>query len=86
MLVVLIGYFVWALGAVASGIGLVIALVPLAIAFFGVYIIDRWEPELKPLIAFAIAWGAIAAIGITLLVDLGITMMLGMPNSRCSVR
>lgn len=84
VLVVLIGYFVWALGAVASGIGLVIALVPLAIVFFGVYIIDRWEPEPKPLIAFAIAWGAIAAIGITLLVDLGITMMLGMPTEVLS--
>lgn len=78
VLVALIGYFVWALGAVASGIGLVIALVPLAIVFLGVYIIDRWEPEPKSLIAFAIAWGAIAAIGITLLVDLAITMAIGL--------
>ncbi len=78
VLVALIGYFVWALGAVASGIGLVIALVPLAIVFLGVYIIDRWEPEPKSLIAFAIAWGAIAAIGITLLVDLAITLAIGL--------
>jgi RsiW-degrading membrane proteinase PrsW (M82 family) len=74
VLVALIGYFVWALGAVASGVGLIIAVVPLAIVFLGVHIIDRWEPEPKSMIAFAIAWGAVAAIGITLLVDLGITL------------
>lgn len=77
-LVALIGYFVWALGVVASGMGLVLALIPLAIVFFGVYIIDRWEPEPKLLIVFAIAWGGIAAVGLTLLVDLGITLMIGM--------
>jgi RsiW-degrading membrane proteinase PrsW (M82 family) len=78
VLVALIGYFVWALGAVASGVGLIIAVVPLAIVFLGVHIIDRWEPEPKSMIAFAIAWGAVAAIGITLLVDLGITLVIGM--------
>jgi len=77
-LVALIGYFVWGLGAAASGIGLVIAVIPLAIVFLGVYLIDRWEPEPKSLIAFAVAWGAIAAIGITLIVDLTITMLIGM--------
>lgn len=77
-LVALIGYFVWALGAVASGVGLAIALIPLAIVFLGVYIIDRWEPEPKSMIAFAIAWGAIAAVGITLLVDLAITLAIGL--------
>src|SRR4051812_33127693 len=45
VLVALIGYFVWALGFVASGVGLVLALIPLTVVFFGVYIIDRWEPE-----------------------------------------
>ncbi|MGO2745000.1 PrsW family glutamic-type intramembrane protease [Microbacterium sp.] len=84
VLVVLIGYFVWALGAVASGIGLVIALIPLTIVFIGVYIIDRWEPEPKLLIAFAIAWGAIAAVGITLLVDLAITMAIGLRTEELS--
>lgn len=78
VLVVLIGYFVWALGVVASGIGLILALIPLAIVFLGVYIIDRWEPEPKLLIAFAIAWGAIAAVGLTLIIDLAITLMIGL--------
>lgn len=84
-LVVLTGYFVWALGAVASGIGLVLALIPLAIVFVGVYIIDRWEPEPKVFIAFSVAWGAIAAVGITLLVDLGITVLIGMRPDVLSV-
>ncbi|WP_144795449.1 PrsW family intramembrane metalloprotease [Microbacterium paludicola] len=84
VLVALVGYFVWALGAEASGIGLVIALVPLAIVFLGVRLIDRWEPEPKTLIAFAIAWGAIAAIGLTLLVDLAITMVIGMRSDTLS--
>ncbi|MGP6171345.1 PrsW family intramembrane metalloprotease [Microbacterium sp. A204] len=78
VLLALIGYFVWALGPEASGVGLVIAMVPLAIVFMGVHLIDRWEPEPKPLIAFAIAWGAIGAVGITLIVDLGITMLIGL--------
>lgn len=78
VMIALIGYFVWALGAAASGIGMVLALVPFAIVFFGVRIIDRWEPEPKRLILFAIAWGAIAAVGLTLLVDLALTLLVGM--------
>ncbi|UYO98337.1 PrsW family intramembrane metalloprotease [Microbacterium sp. M28] len=69
LLLALAGYFVWALGSVASIIGLVLALIPLAIVFFGVRLIDRWEPEPKRIVIFAIAWGAIAAVGLTLLFD-----------------
>lgn len=83
-LVALIAYFVWALGVVASGMGLILALIPLAIVFLGVYIIDRWEPEPKLLIAFAIAWGAIAAVGLTLLIDIGITLMFGLRSEVLS--
>ncbi|MES2865256.1 MULTISPECIES: PrsW family intramembrane metalloprotease [Microbacterium] len=83
-LVALIGYFVWALGVFASGMGLVLALIPLAIVFLGVHIIDRWEPEPKLLIVFAIAWGGIAAVGLTLLVDLGITLAVGMRSEVLS--
>lgn len=86
VLIALIGYFVWALGVEASGVGLILALIPLAIVFFGVRIIDRWEPEPKALVAFAIAWGAIAAVGITLLVDLGITFLIGLrPEEMAAV-
>ncbi len=73
----LIAYFGLFLGPFASVVGLVLALVPLAIVFFVVRMIDRWEPEPKSLVFFAVAWGAIAAVGLTLLVDLGLTLVFG---------
>lgn len=79
-LVIVAGYFVSTLGAVASIIGLVLALVPLGIVLVGVRLIDRWEPEPKRLIAFALAWGAFAATGLTLLVDLVLTTLFGQRN------
>ncbi|CAH0127271.1 hypothetical protein SRABI76_00199 [Microbacterium oxydans] len=77
LLLALIGYFVWALGPLASVIGLVLALIPLTIVFLGIRMIDRWEPEPKRLVIFAIAWGAVAAVGLTLLTDLAITLLVG---------
>lgn len=77
LLLALIGYFGWALGPFASAVGLVLALIPLGIVFLGVRLIDRWEPEPKRLVFFAIAWGAVAAVGLTLLTDLALTMLFG---------
>lgn len=77
MLLMLRSYFVDALGPAASVIGLLVALVPLAIVFFGVWVIDRWEPEPKSLVLFAVAWGAIAAVGLTLLIDVALTATVG---------
>ncbi len=77
LLLGLIAYFGLFLGPLASIIGLVLALVPLAAVFFVVRMIDRWEPEPKSLVFFAVAWGAIAAVGLTLLVDLGLTFLFG---------
>ncbi|WP_249186325.1 PrsW family intramembrane metalloprotease [Microbacterium paraoxydans] len=77
LLLALIGYFGWALGPTASAVGLVLALIPLTIVFLGVRMIDRWEPEPKRLVIFAVAWGAVAAVGLTLLVDIGLTVLLG---------
>jgi len=86
LLIALIGYFVWALGAVASGVGMVLALIPLTIVFLGVRLIDRWEPEPKRLVIFAVAWGAVAAVGLTLLVDIGLTVLLGpVPEATAAV-
>ncbi|GAA2928077.1 PrsW family intramembrane metalloprotease [Microbacterium luteolum] len=84
LLLALIGYFGWALGPMASVIGLVLALIPLTIVFLGVRIIDRWDPEPKRLVIFAIAWGAIAAIGLTLLVDIGLTLLVGLRDDTFS--
>jgi RsiW-degrading membrane proteinase PrsW (M82 family) len=80
-LLALIAYFAMFLGTAASLVGLVLALVPLAIVLFGVRLVDRWEPEPKSLVVFALAWGAVAAVGIALLFDLLLTMTAGMRNS-----
>ncbi|MCM3779143.1 PrsW family intramembrane metalloprotease [Microbacterium hydrocarbonoxydans] len=77
LLLGLIAYFGLFLGPLASVVGLVLALVPLAVVFFVVRMIDRWEPEPKTLVFFAVAWGAVAAVGLTLLVDLGLSVVLG---------
>ncbi|MFD5225179.1 PrsW family intramembrane metalloprotease [Microbacterium sp. NPDC058342] len=79
-LLALIAYFALFLGAGASVVGLVLALVPLGIVLFGVRLIDRWEPEPRSLVIFALAWGAVASIGIALLVDLALTLAVGLRN------
>lgn len=76
----LIAYFALALGTGASVIGMVLALVPLGIVLFSVHLIDRWEPEPRSLVIFALAWGAIASIGLTLLFDLALTLAVGLRN------
>jgi len=76
-LVVLVGYFLSALGTAASLIGLAVAVVPFLIVLAAVRLVDRWEPEPRSLVVFAIAWGAIAAVGFALLVDLLISGALG---------
>ncbi|WP_091232386.1 PrsW family intramembrane metalloprotease [Microbacterium sp. 3J1] len=77
LMLALVAYFGLFLGPLASIVGLVLALVPLAIVFFVVRMIDRWEPEPRTLVFFAVAWGAIAAVGLTLLVDLGLSFLFG---------
>ncbi|WP_336645262.1 PrsW family intramembrane metalloprotease [Microbacterium sp. USHLN186] len=76
-LLALVAYFAVFLGVGASVIGLVLALVPLGIVLTGVRLIDRWEPEPKSLVLFALLWGAVGAIGLTLLVDLAFTLLVG---------
>src|SRR5690349_19612660 len=61
VLVALVGYFLQTLGPGASLIGMVLALVPLTGVLVAVRIVDRWEPEPRNLVIFAVAWGAIAA-------------------------
>ncbi|MEV8274059.1 PrsW family glutamic-type intramembrane protease [Microbacterium sp. NPDC077184] len=73
----LVGYFLTFLGAGASLLGMVLALVPLALVLVAVRLVDRWEPEPRGLVVFAVAWGAVAAVGIALAVDLGITTLFG---------
>lgn len=82
VLVVLVGYFLSALGSAASLLGLVVALVPFAIVLVAVRLVDRWEPEPLSLVILAVAWGAIAAVGFALLVDLMLSNALGGGDSE----
>lgn len=77
VLVALVGYFLNAIGPGASLVGMLLALLPLAGVLFAVRLVDRWEPEPRGLLVLAVAWGAVAAVGIALGVDLLITLAIG---------
>ncbi|MCC2033796.1 PrsW family intramembrane metalloprotease [Microbacterium allomyrinae] len=81
VLVAIVGYFLNAIGPGASLVGMLLALIPLAGVVFAVRLVDRWEPEPRGLLILAVAWGAIAAVGIALGVDLLITMAFGNDGS-----
>lgn len=70
LLIVIVSYFLNAIGPEASAIGAVLALIPLVGVILAVRIVDRWEPEPRGLLLLAAAWGAVAAIAIALGVDL----------------
>lgn len=72
------GYVVLVRGPGAAAIGALFALIPLVIVGYVVYRIDRWEPEPRSLLLFALAWGAIGAIGIALVVGTGLGELI--PN------
>lgn len=55
------------LGAVPFVVATTLALIPFAIVIMTAMWIDNWEPEPKRLIVFALAWGALAAIGLVTL-------------------
>ncbi|MFT4219188.1 MAG: PrsW family intramembrane metalloprotease [Microbacterium sp.] len=76
LLVGLVGYFLTFIGPSASLVGMVLALLPLAGVLFAVRLVDRWEPEPRSLVVLALAWGAVAAVAIALLVDLALTVVL----------
>lgn len=72
----LAAYFLTFLGPVAAVVAGVLALVPLALVLVAVRIIDRWEPEPRGLMVFALAWGAVASVALTLAVDLVIGLVV----------
>ncbi len=61
-------YLIAGLGADAFALGGIMALVPLAIVFFGVRWIDQWEREPRLAVLFAFLWGAAVAVLIALVV------------------
>ncbi len=81
VLAALVGYFLNAIGPAASLIGMLLALIPLAGVLVAVRLVDRWEPEPRSLVIFAVAWGATAAVGIALGVDLLLSIVFGPATS-----
>ncbi|MBG6053910.1 RsiW-degrading membrane proteinase PrsW (M82 family) [Salinibacterium sp. CAN_S4] len=70
------GYLVMGLGGDAVALGGVMALIPLAIVFFGVRWIDRWEREPRLAVLFAFLWGAAVAVIIALVVGDGVDPLI----------
>lgn len=50
-------------------VGFLLSLFPLAVVLLAVHAVDRWEPEPRRLLAFALAWGAVMAIAATTLIQ-----------------
>ena len=55
---------------------LVLALVPLAVILLAVRWIDRWEPEPRPALWFALLWGAGVSIVTALVLDVGVRLAI----------
>jgi len=64
-------------GITGFAIGFVASLVPLGTVLLTVRFIDRWEPEPKPLLLFAFAWGAVVSIAVTMLIQPYFSLMAG---------
>lgn len=75
--VVLVGYFLEAIGPGASLLGMILALLPLTAVLLALRIVDRWEPEPRGLVILALGWGAIVSVAIALGVDLAIVLSVG---------
>lgn len=69
-----IGYLALALGLPTLAVGSVLALVPLAAVLLVIAWVDRWEPEPRWALWFALLWGAAVSVAIALVVDLGVEL------------
>ncbi len=68
-LLFVLAYLFVGFGVAGVVIGGLLALVPLAIVFWGIRWIDRWEPEPRGALVFAFLWGAGMSVLIALIVD-----------------
>lgn len=76
--VVMLGVTVFllnALGADAVALGGIMALVPLAIVFFTVRWVDRWEPEPRVAVVFAFLWGAGVSVAVALVIGTAVQIV-----------
>ena len=68
-------FLIGILGADAVALGGIMALVPLAIVFFGVRWVDRWEPEPRVAVIFAFLWGAAVSVAVALIVGTAVQIV-----------
>ena len=81
LLAVLI-YLASTLGAAGVVIAAIAALIPFVIVLLAIRWIDRWEPEPRPALVFAVLWGAGVAVAVALIFDLGVQIALQLAGSR----
>ena len=58
-------------------VGFIASLIPLGTVLLTVRFIDRWEPEPRPLLLFAFAWGAAVSIAVTMLIQPYFSLVAG---------
>ncbi|TFC70579.1 PrsW family intramembrane metalloprotease [Cryobacterium sp. TMS1-20-1] len=75
-LLAVILYLTTFLGTGALLLGLLLALLPLAVVLLAVRWIDRWNPEPRPALIFALLWGAGISIASALVFDLGVQITI----------
>ncbi|GAB4100133.1 hypothetical protein GCM10028789_22970 [Sinomonas halotolerans] len=68
-LVLVVPFLVGATGSAGFAVGFVLSLFPLGLVLLAVFAVDRWEPEPRRLLAFALVWGATIAVAATTLVQ-----------------
>ncbi|MBG6214697.1 MAG: PrsW family intramembrane metalloprotease [Cryobacterium sp.] len=75
-LLAVFAYLTTFLGTGALLFGLLLALLPLAVVLFAVRWMDRWDPEPRPALIFALLWGAGISIVTALVFDLGVQITI----------
>jgi RsiW-degrading membrane proteinase PrsW (M82 family) len=75
-------YLISALGTAGVAISAVAALIPFVIVLLTIRWIDRWEPEPRPALVFAVLWGAGVAVSVALIFDLGVQIALAAVGGR----
>ena len=76
LLLLVAAYMLLGIGSTGAVVGMILALVPLAIVVTAALLIDRWEPEPRSLVLFALGWGGIAAVAISLIVGIAVAFAL----------
>lgn len=68
-LAVVVPFLLRATGSSGFLVGFLLSLFPLAIVLLAVHVVDRWEPEPRRLLAFALTWGAVMSVAATTLIQ-----------------